>query len=255
MVMERFICENVFVPLRSGPSHKTEMLSQVLFGERYTVIDRSGSWLKIETDFDRYKGWVDMDHLQHSSDEEKSNGYVLNRSLPCDKDDKSRIVLEAGCEIYNPDFENKSFRINNKIFRTAGDFNESYVTTNAFLPDIALKFINSPYIWGGRIPCGIDCSGFTQLVYKIFGISLPRDSTQQAESGRNIDFIDASEPGDLVFFDNERGNITHVGMILSKGLVIHASGRVRIDTIDHQGIFKPEKKGYSHKLRIIRRIL
>lgn len=255
MVMDRFICENIFVPLRSGPSHKSEMLSQVLFGERYTVIDKVGSWIKIETDFDNYKGWVDSDHLQHSPDEEKSNGHVLSKPLLCHKDDDSKIVLEAGCEVYNPDFEKKNFRINNRVFSTPNDFNDSYISTKAFLPDIALRFINSPYIWGGRIPCGIDCSGLTQLVYKIYGIPLPRDSWQQAESGRNIDFIDASEPGDLVFFDNERGRITHVGMIFSKGLVIHASGRVRIDAIDHQGIFRPEKQGYSHKLRIIRRIL
>lgn len=255
MVMERYICENVFVPLRSGPSHKTEMLSQVLFGEKYTVIDKSGNWLKIETDFDKYRGWIDMDHVQHSPDTEKSKGYVLNKTMFCHKNDNSSIVLEPGCEIYNPDFENKSFRLNGKDFRAPEDFNDNYITTSAFLSDIALRFINSPYIWGGRIPCGIDCSGFTQLVYKIYGVPLPRDSSQQAETGRIIDFIDASESGDLVFFDNERGNITHVGMILAKGLVIHASGRVRIDAIDHQGIYKPEKKGYSHKLRIIRRIL
>ena len=90
--MERFICENVFVPLRAGPSHKTEMLSQVLFGEKYYVVDKSGSWLKIQTEFDKYPGWVDTDHLQHSPDEKNSTGQVLNRSLACMKNDESRIV-------------------------------------------------------------------------------------------------------------------------------------------------------------------
>jgi len=118
-----------------------------------------------------------------------------------------------------------------------------------------MKFINSPYIWGGRIPSGIDCSGFVQLVYKIRGVNIPRDSWQQAEAGENISFIGETLPGDLVFFDDERGRITHVGMILSQGLVIHASGRVRIDAIDHQGIYKNEIRGYSHKLRTIRRIV
>ena len=130
-----------------------------------------------------------------------------------------------------------------------------YISCNDSLSDLALKFINSPYIWGGRIPSGIDCSGLTQLVYKIKGISLPRNSWNQAEIGKTVDFIDQAEQGDLVFFDNDRGKISHVGMILSRGLVIHASGRVRVDSIDHQGIFKTEIGGYSHKLRMIRRIL
>lgn len=253
--METFTCENVFVPLRSGPSHKSEMLSQVLFGERYSIIETAGSWLKIETLFDNYRGWIDSDHLQHSVVENESAGMTLNRSLLCFRNDDTKLVLEAGCEIYNPDFIKKTFRVGNSIYRTVAEFDNNHVSTSDSFTDTAVKFINSPYIWGGRLPSGIDCSGLTQLVYKIHGIPIPRDSWQQAEAGTAVDFIDAARPGDLVFFDNERGRITHVGMIFSEGLVIHASGRVRIDRIDHQGIFKPEKKGYSHKLRLIRRII
>jgi cell wall-associated NlpC family hydrolase len=118
-----------------------------------------------------------------------------------------------------------------------------------------MRFINSPYIWGGRIPSGMDCSGFTQLVCKIHGKPIPRNSWQQAETGENISSIDEAKPGDLVFFDNEQGRIIHVGMMISSGLVIHASGRVRIDQIDHHGIFKKEIGAYSHHLRSIRRII
>jgi cell wall-associated NlpC family hydrolase len=253
--MENFICENVFVPLRAGPSHKSEMLSQVLFGEKYTVVDKAGKWMKIETLFDNYPGWIDMDHLQHTRDEGTSSGQVLNRPLLCFKNDLTKMVLEAGCEVFNPDFEDKLFVIGSNIYKTTGDFGKNYISTNDAFQDTALRFINSPYIWGGRIPSGIDCSGLTQLVYKIHGKPIPRDSWQQAEAGRTIDFVDDTEPGDLVFFDDERGKICHVGMIFSKGLVIHASGRVRIDSIDHQGIFKPEIGAYSHKLRTIRRIV
>jgi gamma-D-glutamyl-L-lysine dipeptidyl-peptidase len=105
--METFICENVFVPLRSGPSHKSEMLSQILFGERYVIKDQLGKWAKIETLFDNYTGWIDLDHLQHSAERENIKGYVLNKSLLCFKKDKSKLVLEPGCEIYNPDFKKK----------------------------------------------------------------------------------------------------------------------------------------------------
>ncbi|MGE5406413.1 MAG: NlpC/P60 family protein [Methanosarcina sp.] len=253
--MERYICENVFVPLRSGPSHKTEMLSQVLFGEKYRIIDSSGNWIKVETEFDNYTGWLDADHLQQTRLDEDMNGQVLNRSLLCHKNDKTKLVLEAGCEIYNPDFQDKTFSVGRNKYNTSDEFSESFISSNDKPAETALKFINSPYIWGGRIPSGIDCSGLTQLAYKIHGIAIPRDSWKQAEAGHSIDFIDAAIPGDLVFFDNERGRITHVGMIFSAGLVIHASGRVRIDKIDHQGIYKPEIKGYSHKLRLIRRVL
>jgi len=253
--MEKYICENVFVPLRSGPSHKSEMLSQILFGEKYNEIEKSGNWMKIETQFDNYTGWIDIDHLQQTIDTEVSAGNVLNRPLLCFRNDNTKMILEAGCEIYNPDFEKKQFSIGENTYITSEDFSNEYIASTDSLPDTALKFINSPYIWGGRIPSGIDCSGLTQLVYKINGVKIPRDSWQQAEAGRSIDFINEAEPGDLVFFDNDRGKISHVGMIFSKGLVIHASGRVRIDVIDHQGIYKPETAKYSHHLRMIKRIL
>lgn len=252
--MERYICENVFIPLRSGPSHRSEMMSQILFGERYSITDRSGSWIKVRCFFDDYTGWVDLNHLQSTRDDSEIQGYVLNRALPCYKEDRTKLILEPGCEIFNPDFENKRFQAGKNTYTTGVEFNRNFVSVNENVTDTAMKFINSPYIWGGRIPSGIDCSGFTQLVYKIHGKSIPRNSSEQLRHGKNIEFIDEAEPGDLVFFDNDRGIISHVGMILSRGLIIHASGRVRIDIIDHQGIFKQEKASYSHHLRMIKRI-
>jgi hypothetical protein len=252
--MEAFVCENVFVPLRSSPSHKSEMLSQVLFGEKYNIVDQAGHWLKVRTTFDNYQGWIDQYHLQHSGSVEDLAGKVLQRSLLCFRKDGTKLVLEAGCEIYNPDPWAKTFSAGENNYTTGEEFSEAYFTNNESIADTAMRFINCPYIWGGRIPSGIDCSGFTQLVYKLHGTSIPRDSSQQAGTGMPVSFLEETKPGDLVFFDDEKGTISHVGMILSGGLVIHASGRVRIDTIDHQGIFKNEIKAYSHHLRIIRRI-
>lgn len=253
--MNSYICENVFVPLRSGPSHKSEMLSQVLFGEKYRKIDQSGHWIKIETLFDSYAGWIDGNHLQQKDDRNDSRGLVLNRSLLCYRKDNTRMILEAGCEVYEPDFENKTFLLGDDRYTTSQEFSHSYVSPAGSPADTAMKFINSPYIWGGRIPSGMDCSGLTQLAYKLCGISIPRDSRMQAETGKTISFLEECIAGDLVFFDDESGRISHVGMLLSHSLVIHASGRVRMDPIDHQGIFKKESGRYSHHLRTIKRII
>ena len=125
--MENYICENVFVPLRSGPSHKTEMLSQVLFGEKYSVIDKTGTWMKIETVFDKYMGWIDMNHLQHSPVEDTSGGHVLNRSLLCFKNDKTKMILEAGCEVFNPDFDKKVFYAGSNQYTTGKEFSEYFI--------------------------------------------------------------------------------------------------------------------------------
>ena len=252
--MERYICENVYIPLRSGPSHKSEMASQVLFGERFTILERIGTWIKIECHFDKNQGWIDSGHLQSSIDKTNSQSFVLNRVLKCYKNDNTKLILEPGCEVVDPDFDNKKFRIGQNIYTTDNDFNQSYISVTGSVIDTAMNLINSPYIWGGRIPSGIDCSGFMQLVFKIHGIVIPRNSSVQIREGKSVEFIDEAKPGDLVFFDNERGTITHVGMILSKGLVIHASGRVRIDIIDHQGIFRQETSSYSHHLRMIKRL-
>jgi cell wall-associated NlpC family hydrolase len=253
--MDRYICENVFIPLRSGPSHRSEMLSQVLFGERYRVLDQVDHWLKIVTEFDNYTGWIDRNHIRHSPDNDTTQGFVLNRSLLCHKPDKTKMILEAGCDIYNPDFENYTFTAGNNVYSAGSHFSKTYITTSESLSDTAMRFINSPYIWGGRIPSGLDCSGYTQLVCKIHGKPIPRNSWMQAEIGKAIGFLEETIPGDLVFFDDEMGSISHVGMMISRGLVIHASGRVRIDSIDHTGIYKQEAGGYSHHLRTIRRIV
>jgi cell wall-associated NlpC family hydrolase len=253
--MERYIYDNVWAPLRSGPSHKAEMFSQILFGERYSVIDAIGSWIKIETAFDNSTGWLDADHNHLTPDDSDDKGFVLNRPLTCFKNDKTPMTLEAGCEIYNPDFSNGTFTLAGNTYAVANGFCKDYVTVNESISETAVRYLNAPYLWGGRIPSGIDCSGFTQLIFKIHGVSIARNSRQQAKEGVPVDFVNAAAPGDLAFFDDEQGKITHVGMILSSGLVIHASGRVRIDPIDHQGIFKKEINGYSHKLRTIRRIL
>lgn len=84
---------------------------------------------------------------------------------------------------------------------------------------------------------------------------LYRDASQQAREGEPLSFIEESEVGDLAFFDNDEGNITHVGIIMDNNYIIHASGKVRIDRLDHLGIYNPETNKHTHKLRVIKKII
>jgi cell wall-associated NlpC family hydrolase len=118
-----------------------------------------------------------------------------------------------------------------------------------------MLFLNSAYLWGGRSIFGVDCSGFCQTVFRFIGIPLLRDAYQQASQGEAIGFLEETKLGDLAFFDNEEGRITHVGMLLDQDTIIHASGRVRMDTIDHLGIVNVDTGLHTHKLRIIKRML
>jgi len=123
------------------------------------------------------------------------------------------------------------------------------------LLELAMVFRNAPYLWGGRSPFGIDCSGLTQVLYKMVGLNIKRDAYQQAEQGQTLSFVEESDVGDLAFFDNDEGQIIHVGMLLGGNSILHASGKVRVDKLDHQGIFNVDTGRYSHKLRLIRRII
>jgi cell wall-associated NlpC family hydrolase len=130
----------------------------------------------------------------------------------------------------------------------------NYSVNDLNIEQIALQYINTAYLWGGRSPWGIDCSGFTQTVYNQIGIHLKRDAYQQAEQGEPLAFLSQAQMGDLAFFDNDEGKITHVGILLSNQKIIHASGKVKIEDIDNHGIINNETKKYSHKLRFIKRI-
>lgn len=252
--MNKFICGNIYLPVRLMPAHKSEMVSQALFGETVRVVDELPGWVKIETEFDGYTGWADRKHMIQYEIPEGMKGFILNRPLECTTDSGSKLVLSPGSEIYEPDFSGKTFKAGDRLYSVIGEFNESFVLPEGQLHETAHRFLNTPYIWGGRSIFGLDCSGFVQLVYKIHGIKIPRDAGRQAEKGEVIGFIKDARPGDLAFFDDERGRIVHVGMIFPGNLIIHSSGYVRIDKLDHQGIFRRDMNDYSHKLRVIKRI-
>lgn len=252
--MKNMICANVYVPLRVGPSHKNEQGSQIIFGEKYSVLDRLANWIRIRNEFDGYEGWLDANHHQYflSGEDNTSPDILACRTEFLDNQGYS-IVLEPGSEIYNFKRDKHSFDMGESKYISTGKV--VLCPLNETVSQTAMQFLNCPYLWGGRTSGGLDCSGLTQLVYKLHGYSIPRDSFKQAEIGETISFLEEAKPGDLVFFDNKTGDITHVGILMEKGHVIHCSGKVRIDRIDHQGIYIEASGRYTHNLRTIKRVM
>ncbi len=251
--MDKLICANVYVPLRINPSHKSEQGSQILFGEKYSIIDRSLNWMKIRNDFDGYEGWMDGDHHLYFVERKNDKVDILASRTVFTADNGTPVKLEAGSAIYNFNKTENSFKIGNSKLTCHDKVILSPV--NEPVSQTARRFMNCPYLWGGRTSGGMDCSGLTQIVYKLHGYKLPRDSFNQADVGDPVSFLEEAEEGDLLFFDNDKGNITHVGLFLGNGSVIHCSGKVRIDRIDHQGIYAEESNRYTHRLRTIKRII
>lgn len=258
--MQYMVCCVPLSPLRASPSHKAEMVSQQLFGEKSVIIEHGNDpvatgWVKIEMKYDGYQGWCQDSHLAELDEElyvnvDKDltagwvneidyNGHPMNvplgSSLSAFQNRKAfwrKNTVQFKGEIWNP--------VEIKI-------------TPKNIKQLAYKFLNTSYLWGGKSVFGIDCSGFSQSIYKFLNVQLPRDAWQQAEKGTVVNFLQESKCGDLAFFDNEEGNIIHTGILLNDHEIIHSSGKVRIDKIDTQGILNLETKKRTHQLRIIKR--
>ena len=253
------ICPLSIVPVRSSAAEKSEMVSQLLFGEMVEILEEKGGWLKIRCLWDNYLGWVDKLQILPINSSQKDQ---YSNNCACSLEivhgamaDDFFLPITMGASI--PDFDGINFSFNDKSFTFSGQvvFPQSIEVNSDFLLKVARRYLNAPYLWGGRSPMGIDCSGLTQMVFKLIGLKLPRDAYQQVEKGRLIDFIDQYQPGDLAFFENKKGNISHVGILMPEGQIIHASGKVRIDRIDHFGIFNEDLQKYTHKLRVVKRLL
>ncbi|MGY3794748.1 C40 family peptidase [uncultured Aquimarina sp.] len=245
------ICNLSIVPLRSEPNDPSEMVSQVLYGEHFKVLEKRKKWSRIRLAFDTYEGWIDNKQYLEITEETYKDfdnkpidiASDLIDFVSCENDQLMPISL--GSSLSALDYFQHSYE-GNRIQKQQPK--EKLIET-------AYLFLNAPYLWGGRTNFGIDCSGFTQMVYKLNGYKLLRDASLQATQGDPLSFIEESEPGDLAFFDNDEGAITHVGIIMKDNYIIHAHGKVRVDRIDHTGIFNGERRLYTHKLRVIKRII
>ncbi len=261
--MKYGVCHLSVVPCRLEPFDSSEMVTQLLFGETLKIYEerKSSDWVRIKTAFDNYDCWVDRKQYVEITKEEfdkinSSPAFVCENVADVIKNntDDSFSPIVIGSSL--PNYSGSNLQINDTNFTFEGDvIDTSSIGPKENLAENSYLYMNSPYLWGGRSPFGIDCSGFTQLIYKLNGFKLPRDASQQAEIGETLSFVEESESGDLAFFDNEEGNIIHVGIILSGNRIIHASGKIRIDRIDHQGIFNVDTGKYSHRLRLIKNII
>lgn len=259
-ILEFGVCRLSLVPVRAEPSDKTEQVTQLLFGDHYEVIDidKERQWVKIRTNYDQYEGWIDA--KQHHFISKEYFEYLNHAEFKITTDvtssilyNKSRQIILMGSMI--PISSSELFKMEEQFAFIGEAKNLGQKREFEFLRTTAVKYLNSPYLWGGKSTFGVDCSGFTQMAFKICGYRLLRDSGQQAQQGRPVIAVHEARAGDLAFFKNPEGKINHVGILLEKDKIIHSSGRVRVDPFTEEGIMNQDTKIYTHQFSHLRRIL
>ena len=252
------ICNLSIVSLRLEASDTSEMVSQVLFGEHFKVLEKRKNWSKIRLHFDSYEGYIDNKQFLEITEDNyielsSSKKYIAGELIDFITDNKGNLAtIPLGSSL--PYYNNHQFKLLKQSYVYEGSVYQQKLDKDSLLKT-AFLYLNTPCLWGGKTPFGIDSSGFTQMVYKLCGYQLLRDAKQQATQGEVLSFIEESEPGDLAFFDDHEGVITHVGMIMKDNYIIHAYGKVRIDRLDHTGIYNIDSNRHTHKLRVIKKII
>lgn len=252
------VCAVPVAPVRNAPEHQAEMISQLLFGECGIITETTkDGFAKITVKADGYNGWCQLAHMTEITEELYNAGTSLLAGAWVNELECFGTVMHVplgssltGIEKGKMVFDKMAVDFKGTVWDTAAEHKNT-----ATIQQLAFRFLNTPYLWGGRSVFGIDCSGFSQMLYKLLGIALLRDAHQQATQGTTVDFLQEAQCGDLAFFDNENGEIIHVGVLLNDHEIIHASGKVQVDNIDNSGIINRSTGLRTQKLRIIKRYI
>ena len=237
-------------PLREGPSDRAEQVSQLHAGEFCRIIGQGEKdWVEVELEADGYRGWCDVKQLL------KVDGFRVESSSLIQspisvwlEEDGSSLILPAGSRVQSNTSGN--WFLAGRPLTPATDLDVCFHPFSSPL-EAALNFMGSPYAWGGKSVLGMDCSGLTQMAYLLCGRRLPRDASQQVLEGEHVEW-NHRQVGDLAFFSNENGTITHVGILASPNEIIHASGCVRRDVLTSEGILRDNR--LTHAMSELRRV-
>lgn len=241
-------------PVRKKPSHKVEMVNQLLFGEAMRILKAKNNWLNIQSLHDGYEGWVRSNLIVGIEENLPDSSFVAGDLVNRIKVAGSNMHVPIGSTL--PAFKNGEGRIGTARFHFDGaSLHRTEVKPGQDLvAQLTMRWLNAPYLWGGRTPFGVDCSGFVQIVFKMMGINLLRDAKLQVGQGIDVKGLEEAQCGNLAFFRHKKRKITHVGILLSSTQIIHASGKVRIDAIDKKGIVNSETGKRTHTLVAIRKL-
>ncbi|MBL7743279.1 MAG: C40 family peptidase [Chitinophagaceae bacterium] len=242
-------------PVRRKPRHQREMVNQLLFGETVEIIKEKGSlWVKVRSLYDNYEGWMTNTLLKeiNERDIEKGNSFAAADLLNEITVSGQAMHIPFGASL--PGLADGKGMIGDSEYHFAGKYTSRADAHpgEKEVRELTTQWLNAPYMWGGRTILGVDCSGFVQVNYKMMGIDLSRDAWQQAQQGNTVKKLKEAVCGDLAFFD-DKDEIVHVGILLNNEQIIHASGKVRIDTIDKKGIISSDTGKRTHYLESIKR--
>ena len=249
-------CPLAVVPVRSRPDHRSEQRTQLLFGEIVHVLQAGKVWTRIRCPWDQMEGWVMAGQLLACSSErvEEEFAYSLEICQPA-VSRRGALPIPFGARL--PGFDGLRFRLGEESYQYSGqavapDVLEPYAD---LVMKLARRYLGAPYQWGGRSPFGIDAAGFVQLIFQLVDIPLPRTAAAQVLLGEEVDFVQRALPGDIAFFGPANGTVDHVGILLPGEELLHVEEQVRIDKVDHQGIFNERRQRYTRPLRVVRRVL